>query len=138
MDILVPGTNPAEYVSYVSQLSLSAFNTVSDAQQVSDGTMTAASVVLTSASGKFSPSDVGKIICVTGAGIDGYKLVTTIASYQSATQVTLAETAYFSVSPPGTNSQGIGVTWGTDNSPALQAALNHLTGARRRHSIFFQ
>ena len=127
LDILVPGTNPAEYVSYVSQLSLSAFNTVSDAQQVSDGTMTAASVVLTSASGKFSPSDVGKIICVTGAGIDGYKLVTTIASYQSATQVTLAETAYFSVSPPGTNSQGIGVTWGTDNSPALQAALNHLT-----------
>ncbi len=126
MDILVPGTNPPEYVSYVSQLSLSAFNPAANAQQVYDGTMTIGSAVLTSASGKFSPSDVGKIICVQGAGIYGLKLVTTIASYQSATQVTLAATAIASVSPT-LETAGSGVTWGTDDSPAFQAALNYLT-----------
>jgi hypothetical protein len=112
--------------SLLQTLSLSDFNPVSDAQQVYDGVMTGGSAVLTSASGKFSPSDVGKIICVQNAGAYHGKLVTTIASYQSATQVTLAQNASYSVSSGGPTI-GSGVTWGTDNSPAFQAALNYLT-----------
>lgn len=106
-------------------ISLASFNPAANAQQVMDGVMTAGSAVLTSASGKFKAADVGKMIHVQGAGPSHLKLVSTIASYQSSTQVTLATTASFSVSP-GTASNGSGVTWGTDDGPVFQAAFNAL------------
>jgi hypothetical protein len=112
--------------SLLQTLSLSDFNPAANAQQVYDGTMAAGSAVLTSASGKFAPGDVGKLICIQGAGPGHRKLISTIASYQSATQVTLSASASYAVSP-GTALSGSGVTWGTDDSPAIQAALNYLT-----------
>lgn len=104
-------------------ISFAQFNPHADAQQVFDGVMTAGSAVLTSASGKFSASDVGKMIHVQGAGPSNLKLVSTILSYQSPTQVTLATAASFSISP-ATSASGSGVTWGTDDGPTFQAAIN--------------
>ena len=67
----------------------------------SDGAMTAASGILTSAAGAFSSADVGQPITVKGAGTAGADLNTTVASYQSATQVTLTATAGTTVTGAG-------------------------------------
>jgi hypothetical protein len=66
-----------------------------------DGAMTSGSPILTSAGGSFQAGDVGKLIVVYGgAGALGPTgmLETTILSYQSATQVTLAANALSTVS----------------------------------------
>lgn len=94
-------------------------------QAKSDCNMTSGSAVLTcSTSAPFTANDVGKVIAVYGAGANssGYivPLATTIASYQSASQVTLATTASTSV----TGSEH--VVWGTNDDVALQAAVDAL------------
>jgi hypothetical protein len=102
------------------QFSVVAQGAVGDGQFVLDGAMTSASAVLTSASGKFKPSDVGKLIMVYGAGATGVtNLVTTIASYQSATQVTLTAS-----NASGGNVSGALVLWATDDTVRIQAAIN--------------
>lgn len=88
-----------------------------DGQVVGDGVMNGSTGVLTSASGKFAAGDVGKSILVVGAGAASANLYTTIASFQSATQVTLAANSQTSVGAAA-------VTWGTDDTTALQAFLN--------------
>src|SRR5207244_3748636 len=60
-----------------------------DGQRVTDGAMSTGSAILTSASNLFAAGDVGKLVTVAGAGAAGVVLATTIASYQSAGQVTL-------------------------------------------------
>jgi hypothetical protein len=67
-------------------------------KQATDGGMTSGSAVLTSATIGWAAGDVGKTIYVRGAGAGGKYLASTIASYQSATQVTLADAAVTSVS----------------------------------------
>lgn len=67
------------------------------AHGTSDGTITSGAAILTSASGSFTAQDVGKPIRVPGAGAAAGNLDTTILSYQSATQVTLAANASTSV-----------------------------------------
>lgn len=94
-------------------------------QSKSDCSMTSNSVVLTcSTSAPFTPADVGKVIAVYGAGASraGYivPLATTIASYQSASRVTLAAAASTAV----TASEH--VVWGTNDDAALQAAVDAL------------
>lgn len=63
-----------------------------------DGVMNGSTGVLTSASAGFTAADVGKSIVVVGAGTSGANLSTTIASYQSATQVTLTANSATAVS----------------------------------------
>lgn len=63
-----------------------------------DGAMTAGSGVLTSSQASFSASDVGRYAIVQGAGTNDGPLISAIASYQSATQVTLASNAVITVS----------------------------------------
>lgn len=63
-----------------------------------DGAMTAGSAILTSAGASFSAADVGKWVGVLGANPQGVCLVGKIASYQSATQVTLDRPAFTTVS----------------------------------------
>jgi hypothetical protein len=59
-----------------------------------DASIAASSAVLTSsAQCEFQPGDVGQNILVYGAGSGGGNLSTTIASWQSAKQVTLSESA---------------------------------------------
>ncbi len=96
-------------------------------QSKSDCDMTNGSAVLTCAtSAPFRAEDVGKVIAVYGAGPNrsGYivPLATTIASYQSASNVTLAAAASTSV----TASEH--VVWGTNDDRALQAAVDALAG----------
>lgn len=85
-------------------------------QKVSDAAITSGSAALTSASGLFVPADEGKYAVVTGAGVAGANLHTTIAAYVSATQVTLAASASTTVT-------GANFSWGTDDTAKFQAAI---------------
>ncbi len=60
---------------------------------VQDGAMSSSSTTVTSASGNFSPADVGNAITVKGAGASGADLLSTIAAYVSDTNLTLADAA---------------------------------------------
>lgn len=65
---------------------------------VVDAAMTNTSAVLTSATGAFTSGMVGWLVMVEAAGASGGYLLTTIATYTSATQVTLAAVASATVS----------------------------------------
>jgi hypothetical protein len=115
-------TIPAVVVSPANtQYNVKLFGAKGDVQTVYDGTMTTGSPILTSNSALFSASDVGKAISVKGAGNAGNSggpavyLLTTIASYQSANQVTLSANATLSTT-------GGEVWWGTDDAAAINAA----------------
>ena len=58
-----------------------------------DAAMSSSSAVLMSATAQFLPGDVGQAVTVAGAGASGASLTSTIASWQSPTQVTLAASA---------------------------------------------
>lgn len=60
---------------------------------ITDGAITATAAVLTSASNPWTPGDAGRAIIVRGAGAAGADLVTTIQTYNSAGNVTLASNA---------------------------------------------
>lgn len=84
------------------------------------GSMTNGSATLTMSAATFSSSDVGKYVVVQGAKSGSpSELGTTISGYTSATVVTLAAAATVTVS-------GAQVTFGTDNTSMLQAALDAL------------
>jgi hypothetical protein len=79
-----------------------------------DGSMTASSATLTSASGPFSAADVGKTVGVIGAGASGVTLISTISSFTNSTQVTLASAASTTVS-------NAHFAFGTDDTSALSS-----------------
>ncbi|WP_327377994.1 hypothetical protein OG393_30955 [Streptomyces sp. NBC_01216] len=108
---------------------------VGDGQAAADGAMSSASTTLTCASGPFQPADVGKAILVKGAAVTGVtSLITTITAYTSATEVTLADAAALTVS-------GASVIWGTDDTAAIQAAVdaaeNYLTAGATHAQVYF-
>jgi len=79
--------------------SVSGYSCVSSDNALSTlGTMTSGSGILTASDAPFMSSMVGAGITVSGAGASNKLLTSTVASYQSATQVTLADTAGTSVS----------------------------------------
>lgn len=86
-----------------------------DGRIVTDGVMNSSFPALTSATAAFTAADVGKAISVNLAGASGIPLTGTIASYTSATQVTLSVSASTSVT-------GARVALATDDSLAIQAA----------------
>lgn len=88
---------------------------VPDARRVTDGAI--AGNVVTSASGQFLAKHVGRTIVIPGAGVGGSLLITTIAGFSSATQVTVSTAAAVSVS-------GVVIVWGTDNADAFAAAVS--------------
>ncbi|WP_405673258.1 hypothetical protein [Streptomyces sp. NBC_01530] len=91
-----------------------------DAQVVGDAAMGSGTAVLTSATANFKASDVGKPISVKGAAAAGVTtLVTTIASRQSSTQVTLN-----AANASGGAVSGAAAIWGTDDTAAIQAAVD--------------
>ena len=103
-------------------ITLSGEGGIPDARQIIDASIAASATALTSPSAPFSAGDVGKAIVVAGAGSAGAKLSTTIATFVSATEVTLAASA-------GTSVTNNGATWGTDCAAALQSALDTLANA---------
>lgn len=113
-------TGVALKAPWVFDVTDSAYGAVGDAQVVADGAMGAGVAVLTSASANWPSSVVGKPISVKGAGPSGITtLVTTVASRQSPTQITLS-----AVNASGGAVSGAVVIWGTDDTTAIQAAVN--------------
>lgn len=110
------------------------YGAVGDGQIIVDALMTAGSAVLTSAAGLFTAADVNKKIIVSGVGPSSDSLVTTIQSYQSATQVTLNAAA--STSSPDPVNTRLAV-WGTDDTAAIQAASD-AAAADPNGFVFFQ
>ncbi|MFD3802641.1 hypothetical protein ACFWTC_03210 [Streptomyces sp. NPDC058619] len=99
---------------------VTTYGAVGDVRIATDGAMSSGSAVLTCASGPFTvaASPVGKYVIVKGAAATGVtSLVTTIVSRQSDTQVTLGSNA-------GSTASGALVIWGTDNTAAIQAAVD--------------
>lgn len=107
----------------MSEYTLTSYGAVSDARELRDVAIVASTNVLTSLSAPFAAGDVGKPIVIGGAGASGAKLNTTIASFVSATEVTLADSA-------GTTVTDGGAAYGTDCGPALDAALAALGASR--------
>jgi len=79
----------------------------------SGGKMAAGSPLLTIQSGTFTPSDIGRVIRVAGAGSPG-PLYSVIGSFINSTQVNLQTAATTKVSMAT-------VFWGTDDTDAIQA-----------------
>lgn len=102
---------------------------VSDAAIIDSLNMTAGSAALTSATAQFQAADVGKFIRVRGAGAAGGDLVTTIAARASATSITLTAPAATTVS----NAQGV---YGTNNSAAIQAAIDAAGASTIQKTVF--
>lgn len=101
-------------------VTAAAYGAQGNGQVVADGAMSSGSAVLTSATAAFTAADVGKAISVKGAAVTGVTtLVTTIASRQSATQVTLS-----AANASGVALTGAIVIWGTDDTAAIQAAVD--------------
>lgn len=98
------------------------FNAVGDGKVATDCSITAVTAALTCTTSHFAATDVGKVIAVYGAGPTTatflQPLSTTIAAYVSATAVTLTDNATTTVS----NSER--VVWGTNNTTAIQAAVD--------------
>src|SRR5687768_17046133 len=107
----------------MSETTLTSYGAVADARELRDAAIAASTNVLTSPSAPFTAGDVGKSIVVGGAGAAAAKLKTTIASFVSATQVTLAASA-------ATTASSAGAVFGTDCSAALQAGLNAIGTSR--------
>lgn len=100
------------------------FGAMGDGRMVSDGNVTLGSAVVTSATAAFSAADVGKPISVTIRPTDSAAklLATTIQAVGSATQITLA------AAMTATSTQA-DLIWGTDDTPAIQAAIDAATAA---------
>ncbi|MFD9256932.1 hypothetical protein [Streptomyces sp. NPDC059538] len=99
---------------------ITSYDAVGDVRTATDGAITSGAAILTCASGPFTAASnpVGKSVIVKGAAATGVtSLVTTIVSRQSNTQVTLAANAATTVS-------GGLVIWGTDNTDAIQDAVD--------------
>lgn len=98
----------------------SSFGAKGDARRVRNVSATAASKVVTASSAAFSAADVGKLAAVYSDTLVG--AVTTVASVQSSTQITLTDNAGLAVS----GSSGY-VMVGSDDSAAIAAALASVT-----------
>lgn len=119
-------TQPSQYLAGISgfpwQFNVAAYGAKGDGQIITDATMTNGTAVLTSATGAFTAADAGKYIMVNQGGTNSATapLLTTILSYQSATQVTLAANCTSAV----TNAPA---AWGTDDTAAINAAVTAAT-----------
>lgn len=121
---------------YVFDVTDAAYGAAGDGQVVGDGAMASGSAVLTSATANWPSSVVGKAISVKGAATTGVTtLVTTVASRQSSTQITLN-----AANASGGNLTGAVVIWGTDDTAAIQSAVNAAESYLSTHTyaqVFF-
>lgn len=121
---------------WVFDVTAAAYGAKGDAQVVGDGAMASGSAVLTSATANWPASVVGKAISVKGAAATGVTtLVTTVASRQSSTQITLS-----AANASGGNLTGAVVIWGTDDTATIQAAVNAAEAYLSTHTyaqVFF-
>jgi hypothetical protein len=119
------GTGDANYIVPALEgtdgiWSVTDFGAKGDLRWFSDANITTGTAILTSATANFSAADVGKTVAINGAAppsTSGNVLTTTVASFQSTTQVTLAANA----TQTATNTNAC---IGTDNNTPIQAAIN--------------
>jgi hypothetical protein len=78
--------------------------------------MTNGSATLTVSGATILPGDVGKLCVVCGADASSQTLCTSIASYISPTQATLAD-------PAGSTVSGVDAMWATDDTAAINTAF---------------
>lgn len=108
-----------------------AYGAVGNGKVVLDGAMSSSSNTTTlncNASSPFVLADVGKEITVKGANTAGVtSLVGTIATYVSASQVTLSVACAVTVS-------GATVMWATDDTAAIQSAINAAVAYAQGHA----
>jgi hypothetical protein len=142
------GTTPGTYAAgddarfsqskpWVFDVTAAAYGAVGDGQVVGDGAMGAGVAVLTSATANWPSTVVGKAISVKGAGASGVTtLITTVASRESATQVTLS-----AANASGGAVSSAVVIWGTDDTAAIQAATDaaeaYLTAGDTYAQVYF-
>lgn len=86
-------------------------------ESASGGAIVSGTSLLTVSGAGFTPMDVGKAITVRGAAASGANLTTTIDECTGPTTVNIAAIAELTVSAAA-------VSWGTDDSSAIQEALN--------------
>lgn len=99
-------------------MPLSSFGAIPDGKLLAGINATAGSTAITiSDGGIFLDEHVGKTISIAGAGANGSRLTTTLASVQSSTAATLSNAAQ-------ANATGTGAVVGTDAGPALQLAFD--------------
>lgn len=103
-----------------NEVSVASFGAVSDAKKVTDISCASGSANISSASGLFTSSDVGKTIKIYDIQNNVYAFLGTIAAVPSAT------TAILSGMASATVIAGNGIAyWGTDNATAINAALSY-------------
>jgi hypothetical protein len=98
-------------------MDLRDYGLVGDGAILANCNIASGQKVVTCSGSAFTSADAGKGAFFQGAGAAGAYLNTTIASYQSATQVTLAAAASTTVA-------GGTLFYGTDNTAAWCAAMN--------------
>ena len=111
-------------------LNVMDFGAVGDGKATMVAAMNSGSAVLTSADASFVAGDVGKWIRVEAAGVAGADIVTTIASRASGTQVTLSVAASTTVSATA-------AFWGTNDTAAVQAAIDAASTSTECRTVFF-
>src|SRR5258708_11166213 len=95
------------------------YNGIGDAKVVADASTTVSSTTITSASAAFTAGYVGKQFSVTPTFYSTTgQLTGTIATFVNSTTITVSIT-----SGTATTSTNARLTWGTDNTTAIQAAI---------------
>jgi hypothetical protein len=118
-------------LSYLPKVyNVKVYGAKGDQQTVSDASITSGTDDLTTVSDAFTAEDVGKAIRVYGAGAAGADLITTILAYVSATAVTLATNASTTIAAKQ-------IKWGTDDTSAIQAAINAVNDSGKAGRVFF-
>lgn len=100
------------------------YEAAGDAIKGTDGVATALDNTFTSAGASFAAADIGKLICIHGAGTSSLPFVTTIASINSATSIELSAPAITTVASSAT------YAYGTDDTAALGAAAAAAVAAK--------
>ena len=101
----------------VQKMYFEWWGAVADGILIQDANISSGDNTLTSITASFTSAHVGKTIVVTEGAASKQALITTIASYTSATEVELTDAA-------GTDVVDGYAHWGTDNTTALQKAID--------------
>lgn len=97
---------------------VSSYGAVGNGRFLADGAISSGSNTLVcGTSAPFTANDIGKTFVISGAGIAGADLTGTITGYTSPSTVTLSIAAAATVS-------GTRISYGTDDSQAIRAAVN--------------
>jgi hypothetical protein len=99
-------------------LNIVSYGAVGDANLVTDAVCMSGSNIISSASANFSLADVGKQFSLTTVAYNtSHQITGTITGYTNSTTITVSTNAL-------TNASGCRLTYGTDNTTAIQAAIN--------------